>query len=309
MGECSKIQHTQALTVTLQYSYIIHIVHTFIMDNNFRTVPVYRGPVQACVFDWAGTVCDAGVFSPVLTFQKLFEQEGVPITKEEVRKPMGVHKRIHIQRICELPAVQDRWKQKHGCLPTPADAERIYSKSLEATLEVLPANSRMIRGVPETMSRLRADYGIKIGSSTGYTSEIMQRLKVQAAKEGYEPDSYVTSDQVPSGRPTPSMIFLNMVKLNVFPVQAVVKVDDTTGGIEAGLHAGCWTIGIAKTGNYVGMTEEEMDRENPSLLEEKVDMAKQKMYKAGAHFVIDTTNDLPAVIDQINQRLSLGLRP
>ena len=30
-------------------------------------------------------------------------------------------------------------------------------------------------------------------------------------------------------------------------MQAVVKVDDTTGGIEAGLHAGCWTVGIAKT--------------------------------------------------------------
>jgi beta-phosphoglucomutase-like phosphatase (HAD superfamily) len=30
-------------------------------------------------------------------------------------------------------------------------------------------------------------------------------------------------------------------------VQAVVKVDDTGSGIEAGLHAGCWTVGVAKT--------------------------------------------------------------
>ena len=26
-----------------------------------------------------------------------------------------------------------------------------------------------------------------------------------------------------------------------------MKVDDTTGGIEAGLNAGCWTVGVAKT--------------------------------------------------------------
>ena len=26
-----------------------------------------------------------------------------------------------------------------------------------------------------------------------------------------------------------------------------MKVDDTTSGIVAGLHAGCWTVGIAKT--------------------------------------------------------------
>ncbi len=26
-----------------------------------------------------------------------------------------------------------------------------------------------------------------------------------------------------------------------------MKVDDTGSGIEAGLHAGCWTVGVAKT--------------------------------------------------------------
>ena len=30
-------------------------------------------------------------------------------------------------------------------------------------------------------------------------------------------------------------------------LQAVVKVDDTTSGIVAGINAGCWTVGIAKT--------------------------------------------------------------
>ena len=42
---------------------------------------------------------DSGVFAPVLTFQKLFEAEGVPVTDDEVRGPMGVHKRVRILRI------------------------------------------------------------------------------------------------------------------------------------------------------------------------------------------------------------------
>jgi len=276
---------------------------------DFRNVPVYNGKVQACIFDWAGTVCDAGVFAPVLTFQQLFEQEGVPITKEEVRKPMGVHKRLHIQAICELGEVRERWRKMRGAYPTQDDAERIYSKSLEATLHLLPANSKLISGVPETIRRLRNQYKIKIGSSTGYTSEIMDVLKVQASAEGYTPDSYVTSDMVPSGRPGPNMIFMNMINLDVHPVEAVVKVDDTTGGIEAGLRAGCWTVGIAKTGNYVGMTEAELASADPAELEAKIFNARGILYKAGAHFVIDTTNDLPAVIDQINNRLAMGLRP
>jgi len=195
------------------------VSYTSKMAQEFRNVPVYRGGVKACVFDWAGTVCDAGVFAPVLTFQKLFEDEGVPITSAEVRAPMGVHKRLHIQRICQLPEVRKRWTDKKGSPPTDEDAERIYSKSLTATLDLLPANSKMIRGVPETMNKLRSEFGVKIGSSTGYTSEIMAKLKPLAASEGYTPDSYVTSDEVTSGRPGPAMIFLNMVRLDVFPAQ------------------------------------------------------------------------------------------
>ena len=68
-----------------------------------------------------------------------------------------------------------------------------------------------------------------------------------AAAEGYTPDSYVTSDLVTSGRPAPSMIYLNMVNMDISPASAVVKVDDTASGIVAGLTAGCWTVGVAKT--------------------------------------------------------------
>jgi len=285
-----------------------HTLHSTKMSE-FRNVPVYRGGVKACIFDWAGTVVDAGVSAPVLTFQKLFEDEGVPITSEEVRAPMGVHKRLHIQQICALPDVVNRWTKKHGSPPTLDDAERIYSNSLSATLKVLPANSNVIKGVAQTISRLRQEFGVKIGSSTGYTSEIMAELKPLAAAQGYSPDSYVTSDMVSTGRPTPAMIYLNMVNMDVYPAQSVVKVDDTTSGIVAGLNAGCWTVGVAKTGNYVGMTEQEMEKADGEMLSRKIDNARNILYKNGAHFVIETTNDLPGVIAEINKRMQMGIRP
>ena len=127
----------------------------------------------------------------------------------------------------------------------------------------LIANTSNTEGVAQTISRLRSEFGVKIGSSTGYTSEIMAKLKVSsqlslpalshisvqplAAAQGYSPDSYVTSDMVTTGRPTPAMIYLNMVNMDISPASAVVKVDDTTSGIVAGLTAGCWTVGVAKT--------------------------------------------------------------
>merc|ERR1712193_431021 len=175
---------------------------------------------------------------------------------------------------------------KKGQAPTSDDAERIYSKSLSATLDVLPNNSHLIRGAVETINLLRSKYNCKIGSSTGYTSDL-----------------------VPNARPSPAMIFKNMIELDVWSPQSVVKVDDTTGGIKAGLYGGMWTVGIAKTGNYVGMTETAMDQADPDELEAKVAKARRILRDSGAHYVIDTINDLPGVIEKINERLAMGISP
>lgn len=78
----------------------------------YRIVHRYHGPLKAVVFDWAGTIVDCGVLAPVLAFQKVFEDEGVPVTDEETRGPMGTHKRVHcyLSTIsCPLSLVYSSW--------------------------------------------------------------------------------------------------------------------------------------------------------------------------------------------------------
>ena len=119
----------------------------------------------------------------------------------------------------------------------------------------------------------------------------------------------MTSDEVKTARPSPSMIYLNMIRMDVWTPKAVVKVDDTGSGIVSGHNAGCWTVGIAKTGNYVGANEEQLKKMPAKELKEKLKFAREKLYASGAHFVIDDITELPGVIDEINRRLALGLSP
>ena len=56
----------------------------------------------------------------------------------------------------------------------------------------LIANTSNTEGVAQTISRLRSEFGVKIGSSTGYTSEIMAKLKVSTAQSA-RPLSYLLS--------------------------------------------------------------------------------------------------------------------
>lgn len=86
----------------------------------------YQGKVKAVVLDWAGTVLDCGVYAPAVVFVEVFKNEGVPITMEEAREPMGTHKRVHITKITELEGVRRRWFEKFGRYPNADDVERMY---------------------------------------------------------------------------------------------------------------------------------------------------------------------------------------
>ena len=88
-----------------------------------------------------------------------------------------------------------------------------------------------------------------------------------------------------------------------------MKIDDTTPGIGEGLNAGVWTVGLSKTGNEVGLTAEEIDALPPAVRERKLARADMNLRQAGAHYVVETIADVPAVIDDVNQRLRTGEAP
>ena len=102
-------------------------------------------------------------------------------------------------------------------------------------------------GAVDTVNILQKDWGLKIGSTTGFTTPMVDILKKIAAENGYEPDCYVAADEVPQARPHPYMVWLNAIRLDVNPIAAIVKVDDTKDGVREGTSAGCWSVGLART--------------------------------------------------------------
>lgn len=276
--------------------------------SDYRISRQYLGTVKAVVLDWAGTVIDCGVFSPAGAFMTIFEEEGVPVTNDEARGPMGMHKRAHIVKMLDMDSVRARWIKAKGQPPTEADIDRLYSKFVPKNIEALEQHSKLIEGTVECIKELRK-MGIKIGSCTGYPSDIVNRLKPLAEKQGYVPDVYVTADEVPAARPMPYMVWLNAIRMVVSPVESVVKVDDTVDGIREGTSAGCWTVGVAKTGNYVAASQKELDSMPSDELERKLQNAYERLHDAGSHYVIDTIKDLPDVIRDINRRMAMGDRP
>ncbi len=274
----------------------------------FRYRRSYQGRIQAVLLDWAGTTMDFGCMAPAVVFVEVFKRQGVPITMEEARAPMGAHKRVHIQRITEIDSVRRRWQEKHGRPPADDDVAAMFADFVPLQLKCLSEYSELIPGTLEAVAAMRAR-GAKIGSTTGYTTEMMKINLADAAKQGYIPDSTVCASDVPAGRPFPYMCLQNVINLGVSPVEACVKIDDTRPGIEEGLNAGMWTIGLAVSGNEIGLPLARW-REVPKADRMRMrDAAYVRMYQSGAHYVVDDITGVAPCLDDIEARLARGEPP
>jgi len=268
----------------------------------------YRGPLKAVLLDWAGTTMDYGCMAPAVVFQEVYKRQGVEITMEEAREPMGAHKRVHIRQISKNENVAERWQKKHGRKPTEQDVDAMFKDFIPLQLACLADYADLIPGTIEAVAEFRTRE-LKIGSTTGYTGEMMDLLQSEATQRGYTPDATVCATMVPAGRPHPYMCLQNAILLQTYPLEAMVKVGDTLPDIEEGLNAGMWTIGLAKTGNEMGLTEEQIDALEPELREAKLSRAYKRMQQTGAHYVVDSIADVAPILDQINARLAMGEKP
>jgi phosphonoacetaldehyde hydrolase len=235
---------------------------------------------------------------------------GVDITMEEARGPMGLRKDLHIKALTQIPEIAQRWKAKHGKVPTDADVAAMFEKFVPAQLKCLPNYTDLIPGTVKTVKSLKDDFKLKIGNTTGFQRVMVDVLLNAAAKQGYVPDCSVAGDETNFPRPYPMMVFRNMEKLRILDVKSVVKVDDTKGGIGEGINAGCWTIGLSHTSTYMNInTLEEGKKMSPEEFEKRGQNARDILIGAGAHYVVNDIRGLPDVIEEINHRLSRGEKP
>lgn len=276
--------------------------------NNYRYHRRYQGKLQAVILDWAGTTMDYGCLAPAVVFIDVFERRGVPITVEEAREPMGAHKKVHIRQIAQQTAVARRWKEVHGKPCTEDDIEAMYQDFIPRQLACLTKYSDLIPGTLEAVAAFR-ERGLKIGTTTGYTAEIMKLVIPEAKRLGYEPDDTVCATDVPAGRPEPWMCLVSAQKMRVFPMEGIVKIGDTLTDIAEGLNAGMWSIGVVKTGNEIGLSEADIEKLPQDEYRRRMERAYERMYQAGAHYVVDGIGNVLPCLEDIDRRLAQGERP
>ena len=253
--------------------------------------------VRGVVFDISGTVLDYGSRGPAAAFLELFRRNGMDISEEEARRPMGAHKKDHIQAV--LAGVGDG---------SAASLDDLFAQFIPLQVEVLRDHCDIIPGVVELTHELRSQ-GILFANTTGFDANMMIDLIPLAEAAGYQPDIWVTPDLVGGGRPAPWMAFHAARHLGVYPMWQLAKVGDTLADIAEAHAAGMWAVSVVRHGNEVGLSQEVLNALPRSESAARLAAARERLASGKPHYIIDSTADLMPVIEQISWRISRGERP
>ena len=258
--------------------------------------------IRAVMLDWAGTTVDHGSIAPILALQTLFAKHAITLSMEDARRDMGLLKRDHIQAILALPNISSEWHRHFGKKPGTEEVSRLFDEFGPLQMAIITQHSQLIEGVVDVVRNWQ-NRGILIGSSTGYTREMLVPVLAQAAAGGYRPDASVCPDEVGAGRPAPWMLARNAQLLNVYPPSSCVKIGDTVLDIEEGLNAGMWTIGLTRTGNMIGLDAAALSQLTIMKKEALLKQAASRLLEAGAHFIAEDLSACDHILAQIETKL------
>jgi phosphonoacetaldehyde hydrolase len=261
--------------------------------------------IRAIILDWAGTSVDHGSMAPVLALQTLFAQHGITLSAEDARRDMGLLKRDHIQAILALPNIRAEWNSITGQESGNAEVLSLFEEFGPLQMKIIAQHSQLIPGVAQAVKDWQSR-GILIGSTTGYTRQMLAPVLTQAAQQGFQPDASVCPEEVGAGRPAPWMLMKNAQLLDVYPPSTCVKIGDTIVDIEEGRNAGMWTIGLTKTGNLVGLNRHEWALLPEATKKVRLGRAREILIGAGADFVAEDLASCNQALAKIERRLRSG---
>ena len=263
--------------------------------------------IEAVILDWAGTLVDYGCMAALETYKELFKEYGIKLSTAEARKGMGLDKVDHIREMLENERVSQLWFKKYGMEPNEGDVRELNRKFEKLIITKFETYSQPKEYVVAALAQLR-EQGLRIGTTTSYTHEMMDVLVKLAAKKKLEVDLVINSEDVKGqGRPNPFMLFKNMEKLGICSVRSVVKVGDTVNDILEGVNAGVYSVGVIDGSSEMGLSYEEFEELSEEEKEERRRVVRDRFKKAGAYYTINNLKSLPYLINAIQNNKEFKL--
>ena len=219
--------------------------------------------IKLIVCDMAGTTVNEGG----IVYKTLYEtikQFNIKIDKDEIKNWYGINK----TEVLNYFLTRDENISSEG---KPEILKEMLA-TFKSNLKNNYYNDNCIKLIhphlPSHFNKLR-ESGIKIALNSGFSVDIQENL-INNLNMGEFIDGYISSENVPCGRPEPFMIQELMKRFDITDPHTVIKIGDSMNDILEGKNAQCY--------KSIGVLSGAETREN--------------LVKAGADEILDSVMDL-----------------
>lgn len=251
--------------------------------------------IRLVVLDWAGTCLDFGGRAVAEALTAAFADRGMVLGPTAARAAAG------------LPVADQARAALAALAPDRTDAAEVAADVAARLPAAIADHAELVSGLVEAVAHLRAN-GVAVAVATELPRAASDAAARAAERQGFKPDAVVCADDVPAGRPAPWAVYRAMERAGVFPPPAVAVVGGTRPGLAAALNAAVWAAGVLDSAPALGLTAGEFGALADWQVAERRTKVLEAFRAAGAHAVLPTAADLPALVADLNRRLAAGER-
>lgn len=184
------------------------------------------GPFEAIVFDMDGTLTDTEHVWDVVR-RGLAEQDGLAWPEESTTAMMGMSTAEWSRHLTEVVGIKG----------SPEQAAR---RTIDGMVEHYRTGVRLLPDASESVRRMAELMPVGIASSSPV---VLIEAGIQALGIGDVVRQYVSTEQVPRGKPAPDGYLRCAELLGADPARCLA-VEDSSNGIRSALAAGMTTIAV-----------------------------------------------------------------
>lgn len=187
-------------------------------------------------------------------------------------------------------------------LGKPATAAQL--QALQQTLsEVAGDHAELTPGAAQLLQNLHAN-----GTPCAWLDDLPTDASLRLAEALPAPIEAVRTRQARPW-PAPDNCWQALSQLSIERLDGCVVVSGNPLLLQAGLNAGCWTIGLAACGPLCGYALADWQALDASEQKHLRAEATLQLYRLGVHSVVDHLGEIEASLDDIGVRRSKGEKP
>ncbi|MDR8017473.1 HAD family phosphatase [Ectopseudomonas guguanensis] len=235
-------------------------------------------PCTALIFQLSGCLVDFGARTLPVALQRLHP--------ERAPQPIAGTPRQALEALLDKPATAAQLQALEQMLGQVASEHAELTPGASALLQVLHGN----------------------GTPCAWLDDLPADASLRLAQTLPTPVQAVTTRQARPW-PAPDSCWQALSQLGVERLDGCIVVSGNPLLLQAGLNAGCWTIGLAACGPLCGQAPADWQALGAGEQERLRAEATLQLYRLGVHSVVDHLGEIEASLDDIGMRRHKGEKP